>query len=67
MKLFNFFKMKQVESATAPAITPYDVAHDLYCQMLRRPVTEHDEIAYTILRLYKPEYHIHKNPRKKAA
>jgi len=47
--------------------TPYDVAHDLYCQMIQRPVTEHDEIVYTLLRLHCPGKHIHKNPCKKVA
>ena len=69
MKLFNLFQWnkKPVTKATIPAITPYDVAHDLYCQMIQRPIQEHDEIVYTFLRLHCPEKHIHRNPRKKAA
>lgn len=61
MKLSSLFKWnrksvkwKSVEK-TAIKVTPYEVAHDLYCQMIQRPIQEHDEIVYTFLRLYCPE------------
>lgn len=61
MNFLNLFKKRE----PVIKVTAYDVAHDLYCQMLRRPVQEHDEIIYTILRLHNPKKHIHRNPTKK--
>ncbi len=64
-KIFNLRKNKKQATGPAIPITPYDVAHDLYCQMIQRPVTEHDEIVYTFLRLHCPKKHIHSNPVKR--
>ena len=67
MSFFKIFKSRKNKTAEPETlITPYDVAHGLYLQMIQRPVTEHDEIAYTFLRLYNPKKHIHGNPKKRA-
>lgn len=67
MSFLNLFRKEKVstESESVPETTAYDVAHDLYCQMIQRPVQEHDEIVYTFLRLHCPQKHIHSNPTKK--
>ena len=63
VKIFQFRK-KQKEVPEAP-VTPRDVAHVLYRQMIQRPAQEHDEIVYTFLRLHNPKKHIHSNPTKR--
>jgi len=68
MNFFKIFKSrKNKKQATEPEIpvTPYDIAHGLYLQMIQRPVQEHDEIVYTFLRLHHPKKHIHSNPRRR--
>ena len=60
-------KLKYKKADMEIKVTPYDIAHSLYLQMIRRPAHEHDEIVYTFLRLHCPQKHLHTNPRRKAA
>ena len=63
-KFLARFRKKKIEEP-AIKVTPYDVAHGLYLQMIQRPVQEHDEIVYTFLRLHCPKKHLHSNPRRR--
>jgi len=63
-KFLARFRRKQVEEQTMK-VTPYDVAHVLYRQMIQRPTQEHDEIVYTFLRLHNPKKHRPSNPTKR--
>jgi len=67
MSFFKIFKSRKNKTAEPETpITPYDVAHGLYLQMIQWPVQEHDEIVYTFLKLYNPKKHLHGNPKKRA-
>jgi len=63
-KFLARFRKKKIEEP-AIKVTPYDVAHGLYLQMIQRPVTEHDEIVYTFPAITPPEKTFAFKPTKK--